>query len=64
MTRKRTPKPVLVECPKCHQMQREEDFGQFLDSNEPPVCCGEPDRQRRIEFDVEQARAAGKSGAK
>jgi hypothetical protein len=53
MVRKR-PKPVLVECPKCHHLQREEDFGHFLDSNEAPVCCGEPDRQRRIEFNEQR----------
>jgi NAD-dependent SIR2 family protein deacetylase len=41
--------PVLVECPKCGGAFPEWEFGDWLDSNEPPVCTKcEP--QKRLEL--------------
>jgi len=42
--------PILVECPRCGRLAPEYEFGLWLDTNEPPTCCSEPNPQRRIDF--------------
>jgi hypothetical protein len=52
--------PILVECPRCGRLAPESDFGQWLDSNEPPTCCTAPDPQRRLQLeDAESSDPAG-----